>query len=137
MPKFYTYFLPILLLLFSCSDEKQVEKNYIHVDGRDTSTLRLVVYEKRFYGELIHKKGGVAPSAGEINGDIYGDTLIGDFHYRPYKWKEKKRVPIALLKKGDSYTEVTGQMIEIMGILRYIDHTIQFDKPKRIYMEIR
>lgn len=130
----YTIF--VVLLLIGCNsdkDQNQSEEYYMYVEGRDTTKLRLVRYENRFYGKYTHTKGGIAPVVGEINGDIKGDTLIGDNHYRPYRWKEKKRVPIVLLKKGNTYLEGNGQMIDLMGILTYLEWTIQFDSPKRIY----
>lgn len=126
----------VVLLLIGCNsdkDQNQSEEYYMYVEGRDTTKLRLVRYENRFYGKYTHTKGGIAPVVGEINGDIKGDTLIGDNHYRPYRWKEKKRVPIVLLKKGNTYLEGNGQMIDLMGILTYLEWTIQFDSPKRIY----
>ena len=129
----------LLILLAACNsdkDQNQNEKYYMHVDGRDTSKLRLVRYENRFYGKYTHTHGGVAPVVGEINGDIKGDTLIGDNHYRPYRWKEKKRVPIVLLKKGNTYIEGTGEMIDLMGVLTYYEWTIKFDPPKRIYKAV-
>jgi len=85
---------------------------------------------------LIHTKGGVAPVIGKINGDINGDILLGDNHYKPYRWKENKRVPIVLMKQGDNYIEGSGKMIELMGILTYINETISFDNPKRIYKPV-
>lgn len=127
----------LLLILLSCDNQADKnEKFYIHIDGRDTARLRLVTFENRFYGEWTHSKGGVAPVVGEINGDIVGDTLIGDNHYRPYRWREKKRVPIALLKQGDNYIEGDGQRIEFMGVSTYIEQTISFDKPKKTYKPV-
>lgn len=126
----------LLLLCIGCNSDKssnQREEYYIHVDGRDTSRLRLVRYENRFFGKYTHTKGGVAPVVGEINGDIKGDTLIGDNHYTPYRWKEKKRAPIVLLKKGNTYIEGDGQKIEFMGVISFIEWTLKFDPPKRIY----
>lgn len=125
-----------ILLLSSCASSHKTEQSYIHIDGRDTSRLRLVRYEDTFYGELIHTKGGVAPVIGKINGDINGDILLGDNHYKPYRWKENKRVPIVLMKQGDNYIEGSGKMIELMGILTYINETISFDNPKRIYKPV-
>jgi len=108
----------------------------MHVDGRDTSKLRLVLYENSFYGKYTHTKGGIAPVVGEINGDIKGDTLIGDNLYTPYRWKEKKRVPIVLLKKGNTYVEGDGKKVEFMGVITFIEWTIKFDPPKRVYKRV-
>ena len=127
------------MIFFGRNSDKgssQNEEYYMHVDGRDTSKLRLVRYENRFYGKYKHIKGAVAQVAGEINGDIKGDTLIGDNHYTPYRWKEKKRTPIVLLKKGNTYIEGNGKMIEFMGVLTYIGWTIKFDSPERVYTEV-
>lgn len=135
MVRYYTFFVLILIGCNSTIEEN--EKHYIHIDGSDTSRLRLVRYENRFYGEYVYTKGGVAPVIGKINGDIKGDTLIGDNLYTPYRWKEKKRVPIVLLKDGDNYREGNGQMLELMGILTYIENTIQFDNPKKFYKLIK
>lgn len=133
MVRFYIFFSLILIGCNSSNKANQNEKHYIHIDGSDTSRLRLISYENRFYGEIVNTKGGVAPVTGQINGDIKGDTLIGDNHYKPYRWKEKKRVPIVLLKQENNYLEGNGQMIEVMGILTYVESSIKFDNPKKIY----
>ncbi len=74
---------------------------------------------------------------GEISGNIKGDTLIGDYHYSPYKWRDKKRVPLTLLAKGDTYIEGTGKALIYMGIPYYIEETIRFDEPKRVFKAIQ
>ncbi len=131
-------FLALLVFaFFSCKRSDALNENqheYIHVDGRDTARLRLIIYENRFFGELTRRKGTGGIVEGVINGDIKGDTLIGDYHYLPYKAREKKRVPIALLKVGDHYVEGKGQQLEIFGILTYLEHTLKFDHPVRKFM---
>ena len=133
------FFIFVVLILLGCNsdkDQNQTEEYYMHVKGTDTSRLRLVRFENKFYGKYTHTHGGVAPVVGEINGDIKGDTLIGDNHYRPYRWKEKKRLPIVLLRKGDTYVEGSGEMIDFMGVLSYHEWTIKFDPPKRVYKPV-
>jgi len=136
MTKFIFLIVFVLLGCNSNKVENQKGKYYIHIDGSDTSRFRLVIHENRFYGEVVHTKWGGAPVVGKINGNIIGDTLIGDNLYTPYRWKEKKRAPIVLLRQGDNYVEGGGPMIEFMGILTYPENTITFDNPKRKYVPV-
>lgn len=126
----------ILFGLWSCNKASKSEKNYIYVEGTDTSRLRLLLYDNRFFGDLVHTKAGSSATIGKINGDIEGDLLIGDNLYKPFRWKENKRVPIVLLRQGDNYIEGTGMMIEVMGILTYNPTSINFENPKRIYRPV-
>lgn len=130
----------LIFIFIGCTSNKNVNKNeheYIHIDGRDTSRLRLVVHDNQFFGELKRQKGQGGVVSGVINGNVKGDTLIGDYLYRPYRAREKKRVPIVLLKVGDNYLEGKGQKMEIYGILTYLQHTIKFNDPARTFMLVK
>jgi hypothetical protein len=83
---------------------------------------------------MVNTKPGGYRVTGEISGNVKGDTLIGDYHYTPYKWKEKKRVPFAVLPDGNNYLEGKGKVLIYMGIPYYVENTLSFQNPKRIFI---
>ena len=126
-----------IAILLGCSHKKKLnenEKHYVHIDGRDTTRIRLIRFPDRFYGEMVNTKPGGYRVTGEISGNVKGDTLIGDYHYTPYKWKEKKRVPFAVLADGNNYLEGKGKVLIYMGIPYYVENTLSFQNPKRIFI---
>lgn len=130
---FYLFFLVLLAACSFSSSEHKNEQYYISVEGRDTTKLKLTIINEHFYGEYIHTRGGSQREKGQFSGKVQGDILLGDNLYTPYRWKEKKRVPIALKLQGENLLEGSGKMIEFMGILSYHPRTIDFHSPKRVF----
>lgn len=131
------YCLILLFFLNGCTDKQEVqnnEKQYIFIDGRDTTRIRITTYPTRFHGEMTSTRPGGFFVFGEVQGNAKGDTLVGDYHYRPYKWREKKRVPFAILLKDGKYLEGKGKQLIYMGIPYYVEGTISFDDPERVFV---
>jgi len=90
--------------LFSCNSKEEKDRYnrllYRAVNGKDTAILDININDKRFYGryEILYHK--IGKDSGDVRGDLKGDTLRGDFHFisNGGSWK---RIPIALLQKGD------------------------------------
>lgn len=99
--------------------------------------LSLTYYEHSFYGKMkILKPGGVRDS-GEVQGKIYGDTLLGDFSYQPFGAKHKKRIAYVLLNKTDSLIQGNGRPSDYLGVPFYLPESINFNSPKFIFRLIK
>ncbi|WP_312136286.1 hypothetical protein [Sphingobacterium sp.] len=133
----FLYISFVFLSLTGCVDKhgrQNKEKRYISIDDRDTTRIRITTYPTRFHGEMTNTRPGGFFVSGEIQGNVKGDTLVGDYNYKPYKWREKKRVPFAILMKDGKYLEGKGKQLIYMGIPYYVEGTISFDDPARIFV---
>ena len=95
--------------------------------------LTLTLYEDIYYGKMKIIKPGKVVDSGEIQGKIYADTLIGDFFYKPFGAKHKKRKAYVLLNKTDSLIQGNGIGLDYLGVPFYVAESINFDSPKFIF----
>ena len=91
--------------------------HYQAVNGPDTAELTLNISGENFYGKYVVRKGWYTHRTGDVSDKIKGDTLVGDYLYKPYGGGEKKRMPFALLRKGDTLLVGNGVTSSYMGIL--------------------
>lgn len=129
-------FLVLLSSLVSCNKTKGTSTDYIAIRNRDTASLSLTRYGKRFFGKLIVYKPGAVIDSGEVRGDIINDSLIGDFHYLPFGAKHTKRRAFAL--RDSSGYLVRGYGIErvYMGIPYYVEGSITFRQDGFIFDKV-
>ena len=124
-------------LFVACSEqsEKQLtETKLLSIQNRDTLNIKIIENksEKRFFGSYKLNKPGDEIVIGDIQGNIKGDSLIGDLYYTPFGWKDKKRKPFALLKQKNGYLLGHGTEQVYMGIPYYIPGTIRFDSTSMV-----
>lgn len=136
--------LTILLafLCYSCdSKTKKFEENYTFyraVNGKDTALLAIAENKTHFYGRYEIQYEGTMKDSGEVRGKIMGDTLQGDYYYKPYGGGKWKRVPIALLKKDRKLLLGRGVTITYMNIPRYTSGVpIEYSDPKFTFETIQ
>jgi len=123
--------LILITLSLSCSHIPATDKSYrtyIAYAGRDTVMLHLSLVKKDFYGQYKVKGPGRYLVTGDINGIVYGDTLLGSLSYTPFGWKNKKRKAFALLKDGNTYQRGSGSETVYMGIPSFQKNTLTFGK---------
>ncbi|QEL02625.1 hypothetical protein FKG96_17975 [Olivibacter sp. LS-1] len=126
--------LTFLSLPLSCgSDQIGQTMDYIAHSNGDTVYLKLTRFQESFYGKLRIEGRGNTVVSGDVRGRIAMDTLIGDFYYRPYQAKFKKRRAYVLIDKKDSLLQGTGAESVYMGIPSFIPSSISFDDPKYIF----
>ena len=117
-------------LLTNCTTGKVDTVEYVAITNRDTAMLTLTYYEHSFYGKLKIFKPGKVIDSGEIQGNIYGDTLVGDFSYQPFGARHKKRRAYVLLNKTDSLIQGNGRESDYLGVPFYTPESINFNSPK-------
>lgn len=138
LPQKFIASLLLLCSLASCGksgSNKSETKKYTAVNNRDTASMSLTLYENEFYGKLMITKPGKVIDAGEIEGKIVGDTLIGNFFYTQHGWAHKKRKPLALLLKNGKYIQGTGLTSVFMGIPSFVPASISFESPTYVFDE--
>lgn len=120
--------LIICLSNTSCLDnpEKEETINLLSYVKRDTISVELSLYTESFYGKYYLKGPGDYIVEGEIIGEVKGDTLVGTIYYAPYKWKEKKRRPFALIQRDGKYIQGKGLELYYMGIPYFSMNSITF-----------
>ncbi|KUJ62999.1 hypothetical protein AR687_06295 [Flavobacteriaceae bacterium CRH] len=139
--KSFLFLLLTLIVIVSCNSKE--EKNgyrhvlYRSVNNNDTAILAINISDKRFYGryEISHYKFG--KDSGDVRGDIFGDTLRGDFHYITYGggWK---RIPLALLKKEDKLLLGSGVIGTFMNLPCFMPGTsIDYTNSGFVFEELK
>lgn len=130
-----------LCLLFSCNQSyppipKKVNSSYIAINGTDTAWLNLTVSGTSFKGKCAINFSNNYLDSGSVRGRLYGDTLVGDFHYLHYGL-EWKRVSFALLKRNNTLIMGEGDQGFYFGIPYFKPDTpLQFDSVKFVFQEI-
>lgn len=85
---------------FSKTDVKII--NYKGQNGNEFTDLSLHLMGEDFFGYYTIMENDLPYKDGEVRGKIKGDTLVGDYYYRPYGDAYNKRVAIAFLMQDDS-----------------------------------
>lgn len=97
--------------------------------------MTLNIIENRFYGKYEVRKGCDIYRTGDIRGNVKGDTLIGDFYYKPYGSRDKKRIPFALLQRDSILLVGKGVAATYMGIPFFVpDVPIDYENPEFVLM---
>lgn len=129
-----------MLFLFGCTEKnfKDDKTYYKAINKQDTALLSIAVYQNRFYGEFEMIYGKHGRDSGTVRGQIYGDTLKGEYQYLSYGGS-KSIAPFVLLKRAGKFRLGRGLKATYMGIPFYskavpIDYEIGFifeqvDKP--------
>lgn len=111
----------LTLLLFSCKKKSPNDNTvyYRAVHGKDTAFLSLVFYKERFYGKYELLYGMRGKDSGVVRGQVYGDTLKGEYKYISYGGG-KSISPIILLKSEGKLKLGKGIKATYMGIPFYV-----------------
>lgn len=125
------YWIGIISVLFcttSCNDVKEKKAFYTAVKGKDTAFLRIVTYEKRFYGSYeVYYGSRAMKDSGAVEGLISGDTLRGKFRYISYGGS-KTISPIIFLKSKGKLIQGQGLVTSYMGISYFMpEYPIEFN----------
>jgi len=135
---FVTIFLVLTMLAFStligCREAAKQTLYYQAIDKSDTAEISLNIRNKHFFGHCKINYNGSVINAGNIRGDVKGDTLIGSFRYRLPNTAQFKSVPIALLKKNNRLIMGRGVISSYLNIPFYMEEVpIDYNKPKFIF----
>ncbi|SUJ09655.1 Uncharacterised protein [Sphingobacterium spiritivorum] len=95
--------------------------------------MNLRLGEHNFYGKYRIVYPGNAIDSGEVKGKVINDTLMGDYRYKQYGWKEHKIRPFILLQKGDSLIQGTGMELMYLGVFYFAPASISFDSPRFVF----
>lgn len=135
---FITVFLVLTMLTFStligCREPVKQTLSYQAVNKNDTAEINLNVRNKHFFGYCKINYNGSIINAGNIRGDVKGDTLIGSFRYRLPNTALFKSVPIALLKKNNRLIMGRGVISSYLNIPFYMEEVpIDYNNPKFVF----
>jgi len=122
-----------ILFFCSCNSTSSHTVEYVAIYKRDTAYLTLQMYETSYHGTLEIHGRGTDKEFGSVQGNIEGDTLLGDFLYKPYKAKLEKRRPLVLLRRENTLIQGSGSEQVYMGISYYSPKSIHFDNPKFVF----
>ena len=129
----------IIITAFGCNNQTtEVHTNYYRaVNGSDTADLKLSTIGNHFYGQYEIRKNWYTYRTGNIEGKILGDTLIGDFYYRPFSGGAKKRMPFALLNKDDALHVGNGLISSYMGVPFFVPSVpITYDSAEFVLVKV-
>ena len=108
------------------------EKNtacYIAIDKADTAWLKIDTAEKNILGEMKFSYANKNHYEGPVKAIMKGDTLRGNFSFMLNNVDKWYKNPIALLKKGDTFTMGVGEIMTLWGS-GYFDKNIPIDYEK-------
>lgn len=110
-------FALLIGLLFGCSDKQfDDDKTYYRaINGKDTALLSIKIYENYFYGEYEMIYGKKGKDSGVVRGQLYGDTLKGEYRYLSFGGSKSIR-PICILNKEGKLHLGQGKIATYMGI---------------------
>lgn len=129
----------IIITAFGCNNQTtEVYTNYYRaVNGSDTADLKLSTIGNHFYGQFEIRKNWYTYRTGNIEGKIMGDTLIGDFYYKPFSGGAKKRMPFALLKRDDALHIGNGLISSYMGVPFFVPSVpITYDSAEFVLVKV-
>lgn len=135
MPSFKHTFCKTLILLFfiqgiliSCStkDSKGKKLTYQAVHNGDTAVLHLTAIDSSFYGQLERSHINLGKDSGYVRGKISGDTLQGDYYFKPFDTDKRERMPVAFLKKNNQLILGKGAIMIYLKI-PYFDKKVPID----------
>lgn len=129
--------LLLLIAISSCKQPKPLktqmdEKNtacYIAIDKADTAWLKIDTAEKNILGEMKFSYANKNHYEGPVKAIMKGDTLRGNFSFMLNNVDKWYKNPIALLKKGDTFTMGVGEIMTLWGS-GYFDKNIPIDYEK-------
>lgn len=122
MTKTTTLSLVLLTALLLGCTKKEISQDKFHyraINGKDTALLSITVYEDRFYGEYEMIYGKRGKDSGAVRGQLYGDTLMGEYRYLSYGGS-KSIAPFALLNREGKLRLGRGVKATYMGIPFYV-----------------
>lgn len=129
-----------LLLFTGCkkgNNDTDKPLRYIAENGKIKGILDLNIVGTEFYGRYEIVNGVNGSDIGQVRGKIKGDTLIGNYYYKPWAGTNKKRIPIALLKKEGYLLEGKGVVVEFVNIPHFSpDIPIDFSNPRFIFIPV-
>ncbi|MEL1245555.1 hypothetical protein AAEO56_14870 [Flavobacterium sp. DGU11] len=133
--------LTLIPMVYACnSKENEFKDNstqYRAIKERDTAYLFLSMGEERFYGKYEIHYGASGRDKGDVRGEIKGDTLLGEFYFKPYGGGEKKRAPFVVLKKDGKLLLGKGVESSYLNISFYMpDIPIDYSDPAFIFEEL-
>ncbi|MGJ1418816.1 hypothetical protein ACR79T_04265 [Sphingobacterium spiritivorum] len=123
------------LLTVACQSDipKEEYRNYTATHENVKAYMNLRLGEKTFHGKYRIIFPGNAIDSGEVKGKVLNDTLMGDYRYKQYGWKEMKIRPFILLHKGDSLIQGTGMELLYLGVFYFAPESISFENPRFVF----
>lgn len=132
----------LLALLFistisSCRQSKPLKTKmdlkhtvcYIAIDNADTAWLKIDTAENNILGEMKFSYANKNNYQGPVKAIMKGDTLRGNFSFKLNNVDKWYKNPIALLKKGDTFTMGIGEILTLWGS-GYFDKNVPIDYEK-------
>lgn len=123
------------VLTVACQSDipKEEYRKYTATHKNIKAYMNLRLGEHTFYGKYRIVYPGNAIDSGEVKGKVINDTLMGDYRYKQYGWKENKIRPFVLLQKGDSLIQGTGMELMYLGVFYFAPASISFDSPRFVF----
>ncbi|WP_115171263.1 hypothetical protein [Sphingobacterium spiritivorum] len=123
------------VLTVACQSDipKEEYRKYTATHKNIKAYMNLRLGEHTFYGKYRIVYPGNAIDSGEVKGKVFNDTLMGDYRYKQYGWKENKIRPFILLQKGDSLIQGTGMELLYLGVFYFAPESISFDSPRFVF----
>lgn len=123
------------LLTVACQSDipKEEYRNYTATHKNVKAYMNLRLGEKTFHGKYRIVFPGNAIDSGEVKGKVLNDTLMGDYRFKQYGWKEMKIRPFILLHKGDSLIQGTGMELLYLGVFYFAPESISFENPRFVF----
>lgn len=105
---------------------KPISECYVGVLKRDTISMTISLNGNKVAGDLSYKFFEKDSNSGIINGVMKGDTLIAEYTFQSEGRTSIRQV--AFLKKGNTYIEGYGDVMEDSGKIR-------FKNPKQLHFD--
>lgn len=131
------FLFSVITSVIACNSKNHKAEEYVAIYKRDTAYLHLEIFENRYHGKLRIEGPGRRKEFGDVQGKVSGDTLVGDYLYKPYKAKEKKRRAFVLKRENGTLLQGFGLEHVYMGIPYYEPSSVSFDGAKFVFKSVQ
>lgn len=139
--------LPLLFIAFmsSCKQPTQLrtkmdEKHtvcYKAIDKADTAWLKIDTSETNILGEMKFSYANKNYYEGPVKAVMQGDTLRGNFSFKLNQVDKWYKNPIALLKRGNTFTMGIGDIYTLWGSGYFLKTVpIDYEKGRFVFEQI-
>ncbi len=108
----------IILMLYACGEQANLEGCYSGNVGKDTVFLSIHPDGDFYRGELVYQFFEKDHNKGSVEGELLGDTLLLLEYTFMSEGTESMR-QVAFLLKGDKMSEGYGEMEEVEGNMKF------------------